>query len=405
MPSRSTFRNTLLIASFALSFSGTAAGAQMLQQNTSNSYSQNDMASPAGAAASDDQLRQSVDSLVKSRMQQFNIPGYAITVVKNGKIILQNSYGFASIEQSRPVTNQTVFGLASITKTFTAFVILTLVDRGLVNLDDPLQKYVSNLTPEYKGLTIRQLASMCAGVTNKLPRERPWPQQLDDIIATPLVSQPGSTYLYSNFSYRLLGQVIENVTGKSYMQNVSETIFQPFGMGTSGTPVTLAPTGLVAQPYGDQNGAAPLRPIQYKPPIVAFSAGMLASNSDDMLRYTLALMNRQGLSETGFKTLWYDRPPLSTGEPSHWAFGWGSKMSAAYGGKRSVSMNGGIPGVASTIIMLPEEQSAVIALCNLRKPPVYAIATSVAKLAFGRPSQTALDNEMEADQNNGASED
>ncbi len=379
-------------------------------QETLGSSDGNGQGIQTGAPESDDATtKMAVDNLVNSRMQEFNVPGYSLVVIKKGRVLVHNSYGMASIEQRRPATNETVFGLASITKTFTALVLLSLVDKGLIGLDDPLSKFMPDLTPQYAPLTIRQLASMRAGVPNKMTPERPWPAQINDLINTPLVSQPDSQYLYSNFSYRLLGQVIENVTRKSFMENVREVIFQPVGMNMSGTVETLAQTGLVAQPYGDQNGAAPLRPIQYKPPVVTFSAGMIATNSDDMLRYVQALMNRQLLSPAGYKTLWYERPPLSTGEPANWAFGWGSKH--GYGGKRTVSMNGGVPGIASSIIMLPEEQSAVIALSNLRKPPVYAIATAVAKLVFGPPVPSASEagqaesETLQSEQNSGASED
>ena len=133
---------------------------------------------------------------------------------------------------------------------------------------------------------------------------------------------------------------------------------------------------------------------------------MLASNSDDMLKYALALMKGQVLTPDAYQTLWYDRPPLTTGELSNWAFGWGSnKIAPAYGGAKAVSMNGGIPGVASTMILLPEKNSAVVALCNLRKPPVYKIAKEVAALAFGRKGAVAQPVEAESESIPGASDD
>jgi CubicO group peptidase (beta-lactamase class C family) len=340
-------------------------------------------------------LRQQIDILVQTRMQEQSIPGYSLSVVKDGRIILHNSYGLANIDQRRPTTNETVFGLASVTKTFTAFCLLSLVDKGLVGLDDPLDKYLNGLGDQYKKLTIRQLASMAAGVPSNIGEQRPWTQQYEQLVHTPLLSEPGSKYLYSNYSYRLLGSVIESVTGKPYLEVVRETMLIPFGMNSTGTTVTLGQTGLVAQTYGDNNGAGPLRAIPFRDPAAQFSAGMLESSSDDMLKYALALMRREILSPTAYQTLWYERPPLTTGEPSKWAFGWGSKISPIYGGARTVSMNGGVPGVASSMILLPERNSCVVALCNLRKPPVYKIATEVAILVFGSKNGQPAEPEAE----------
>lgn len=344
----------------------------------------------------DADLRQQIDSLIVQRMREQNIPGYAISVIKDGRLIVHNAYGFQNVEQQRPTTNQTVFGLASVTKTFTAFCLLSLVDKGLISLDDPLNKYLRGLGDDYKKLTIRQLASMVAGVPSNIGEQKPWTQQFEQLVHTPLVSEPGTKCLYSNYSYRLLGSVIESVTGKPYLEYVNETILAPFGMTTTGTNATLAQSGLIAQVYGDNNGSVPPHPIPFMNPAAQFSAGMLVSSSDDMLRYAEALLSRKVLSPTAYQTLWYERPPLSTGEPSRWAFGWGSKVAPRYGNVRTVSMNGGVPGVASTMILLPEKNSCVVALCNLRKPPVYKIATEVAALAFQSETSRAGDQEAES---------
>lgn len=322
-----------------------------------------------------------INELVSQELQANNVPGYAIAVIKNGAVIFKQGYGVANIETGQRVTPQTVFGLASMTKTFTAVALLSLVDRGLIGLDDPLEKYLNGLSRPYRQLRIRQLASMTAGVPSTVPREVVWQEQLPMLEEMPLVSEPGSQFLYSNFSYRLLGSVIQAVTNETYFNVVQSVILEPLHMNMTATTVALEGTGLVAQPYDDGKGTEPLHPVRYKNPEVSFSAGMLATNLDDMIRYVEALLQRQMLSPAAFKTLWYERPPLSTGQPDHWAFGWGARDDAAFGG-RVCAMNGGLPGVASTVILLPDRNCAVIALSNLRKPQVYAIARKVARLVF-----------------------
>lgn len=383
----------LLVATAILEGAG-AANAQGFTQ-PDQAATHNAAGTAGNTTDADAALREQIDSLVVQRIREQNIPGYAISVVKDGRLIIHNSYGFQNLEQQRPATNQTVFGLASVTKTFTAFCLLSLVDKGLISLEDPLDKYFRDLGDDYKKLTIRQLASMIAGVPSNIGEQRPWTQQFDQLVHTPLVSQPGSKYLYSNYSYRLLGSVIESVTGKPYLEYVNETMLVPFGMVSTGTTATLAQSGLVAQVYGDNNGAVPPHPIPFMNPAAQFSAGMLESSSDDMLKYAEALLSRKVLSPKAYQTLWYERPPLTTGEPSKWAFGWGSKVAPLYGNARTVSMNGGVPGVASTMILFPEKNSCVVTLCNLRKPPVYKIATEVAALVFG--NKTPQTGEQEAE--------
>lgn len=345
-----------------------------------------------------------VDQMVLGRMSSLNIPGYTLAIIKNGKVVFQKPYGFADLASKQPVTNETVFGLASLTKTFTALALLSLVDKGLVNLDDPLAKYVDKLTPQYRNLTLRQLASMTAGVPSKVPQEVDWKNQLSILDRMPLAFEPGTKSLYSNFSYRLLGSVITNVTGKDYMQYIYETILNPLQMSSTATTVLLERSGRVARAYGDNQGSGPLQNVEYKNPEVSFSAGMLASTSDDLVRYVLGLLSQQIISKQSYQTLWYQRPPLTTGQPCKWAFGWAAGPNPKFNGQYVLSMNGGTPGVASSIMIFPETNSAVIALCNLRKPPVYSIAKMAARLMFGSSEQTASPEQKDDQPDSGAAE-
>ena len=382
-------KSKLLLALFAVSlaFSISQVSAQPMDPAA--------VASPPQSNIDPDlqQRLQRIDAMVNDRMQALNMPGYCLVVIKSGKVVFQKPYGFQNTETRQTSSNETIFGLGSITKTFTGLTLLSLVEKGLIGLDDPLSKYIDGLTAEYKPLTIRQLASMIAGVPDKLSREVDWKDQLEILDHTALVSKPGSAFLYSNYSYRLLGSVIEKVTGQPYLQVVESTVCAPLNMRSTGTTLLLQPTGRVAQAYGDNMGKGPLRAIEYKSPTVAFSAGMLASTSNDLINYVFGLMAHRIISENGYKTMWNDRPPLTTGQPSKWAFGWANTHNPNFNGQLTISMNGGVPGIASTIIILPESNSAVIALSNLRKPPVYQIAKMAAAMAFGSGGQLAAEEE------------
>jgi CubicO group peptidase (beta-lactamase class C family) len=119
------------------------------------------------------------------------------------------------------------------------------------------------------------------------------------------------------------------------------------------------------------------------------------------MTYGQALCEGKILSPDGYKTLWYDRPALKTDAPCPWAFGWAAKAHApAYGNQYQVGMNGGVPGIASTIIIFPKSKIVVVSLSNLRKKTVPEIAKSAAKIYFG--SSDSAPDEMNAGTNSGA---
>jgi len=326
-------------------------------------------------------LEQRIDQLVQDKVRELNVPGYSLAVIHRGKSVLQKGYGFADKEAGTPVTPQTVFGLASITKTFTALALLMLIDEGKVSLDDTLNKYFTDLSPAYQRITIRQLATMSAGVPVKAIGDREglgWQEEFRNVQSRPLDFQPGAKYEYSNLSYRILGGVIEKASGKSYMDFLKERVLDPLGMmQTLPTDQTFAQP--IAVPYNEKG-----KPLGgYKPPVSNFAAGMLASNTVDMVKYGRALLQQRFLSPTGYRHLWKLRQELPDeekgGKPSHWAFGWGS---TDRNGHFQVGMNGGLPGVASTILILPDDRLIVIGLANSESEG-HKIAPLVAKEVLG----------------------
>lgn len=157
-----------------------------------------------------------------------------------------------------------------------------------------------------------------------------------------------------------------------YFDYISKEILAPLGMSSTGTTETLAPTGRVSCQYVPR-GNGEVKAIRPKDPMTSYSAGMLASSLEDLCTYAGALLGQKLLSPAAYKTYWLERPPLSDGSPDNWAWGWGSKINKRLG-VRVIAMNGGLPGVASTLLLVPDQNMAVVALSNMRTKPVYAIA-------------------------------
>lgn len=324
-------------------------------------------------------LAERLDRMAAEQVERLNVPGYALTVVYRGETVLQKGYGFADIASGRRPDPETVFGLASLTKSFTGLALVTLVERHKLRLDEELGRYLDGLSPAYQKLTIRELATMTAGVPKSVkPDDLNWEQQIRRAQTLPLVSKPGSAYLYSNLGYRILGAVIEKVSGQSYMEFLRENVLGPLGMNETGRTDQSFPRP-IATPY-EMSGGRP-KAIEYKNPRVNFSAGMLASNSVDLLKYAQALLERDPrlLSPAGFNLLWKERRPLATGEPNNWAFGWRSTKKQ---GHWLVTWNGGDPGVASLIEIYPDDRLIVIGLANAHDH-AYSIGHRVADEVLG----------------------
>lgn len=319
-------------------------------------------------------LQQKIDNLVQSKVSKFGIPGYSVCVIRKGEVVLQKGYGVADMKSKAPITPETTFGLASITKTFTAMALLVLVDRGLIDLESPLEKYLPDIPKEWKPITIRQLASMSAGMRKGIPRETPWPQEFETLKGMPLLFPPGTDYEYSNPSYRTLGSVIEKVTKSKYMDVLNDSILLPLGMNSTGT--TDEPKAPQTDAFKLTLQTGELIRIPYKNTRISFSAGALSSNTIDLAKYAQALLRKEILSPASYKSLWYERRPLPSGKPGNWAFGWGCN---SFMGQLMIAMNGGDPGVSSSIMILPESKVIIIGLSNIHSKEIYRLPKLIAR--------------------------
>ncbi|MBU6453685.1 MAG: beta-lactamase family protein [Cyanobacteria bacterium REEB67] len=376
---------SLLLSTLLLSSFGGLPSAAQVDQTT--------VATVAPAANSESPRLAAIRAMVRQAVQEQGIPGYAIAIVQSGRVVFCQTCGQADLNNARPVDENTIFGLASLTKTFTGFALLHLIDEGKVEPTDRLDKYLGNLPDSWKKMTIFQLASMRAGLPESRAEELPWPQEMRYLEGQPLAYEPDSKHVYSNPSYRVLGTVIEAVTGMPFLEYLNQTIFEPLQMRSTGTCESLSSTGRLSSQYVGPPGGQ-VRRIPPKDPATNFSAGMLASSLHDLCAYSMALLDHKILSAAAYQVYFVERPALSTGEPCPWAYGWGASVNPNIK-QRVNGMNGGLPGVASSIMLLPDAKIAVVALANLRRKPVYNIAKRAMLMYVGADASGAP-NEADA---------
>ena len=350
------------------------------------------MVFPAAGAAT---RQQELDRLVTKYHQLRQFHGTVLVADEKG-VIHKKGYGFANIEWRVPNTPDTKFRLGSITKQFTAMVIMQLVAEGRLKLDDTLTTHL----PDYRKdtgdrVTIAQLLNHTSGIPSytSLPgffeNESRTPFTVADFVkkfcSGDLNFEPGAKYAYNNSGYFLLGAIIEKVTGKTYAQALQERIFDPVGMKSSGYDVsaTVLPkraSGYEFQLDGYANAA-------YLDMGIPYAAGSLYSTVEDLYLWDRALHGDK-LLPAPLKLRMFT-PGLN-----NYAFGWAARPLKLHDGQTelaNLSHGGGINGFVTLIIRVPERKLLVVLLDNASSGgKLSELAAGLLSILHGIPPQQPL---------------
>jgi D-alanyl-D-alanine carboxypeptidase len=310
-----------------------------------------------------------IDDFVGGEMAKRNIPGLALVVSKDGKVVKTGAYGRANLETESPVTRESVFELASLTKQFTAAAVMLLVRDGKVRLDDPLSAYVANTPESWKTITVRHLLTHTAGFPDQFPEEREGTYLMDDstanmfatVAGTPLLFPPGTRAQYSDPGYFLLGMVIERASGKPYGTFLAERFFKPLGMTSSHVIDQWAIVKNRVAGYTMREGKLLNGRRDWQVELPSHYGVM--STIDDMARWEAALAAGTLLDRASLDQMWKParladgRQALVFG--SAYGFGW---MLGDVRGHRSVE-HGGFSG--THMLRFPDDGLTVVVLTNL----------------------------------------
>ncbi|HSD68909.1 MAG TPA: serine hydrolase domain-containing protein [Woeseiaceae bacterium] len=314
--------------------------------------------------AEDTQQADAIDDLF-SAYQKGVQPGVAVAVVQDGKLVLQRSYGYADIDAQTPITADTAFDLASVSKQFGAMAIMLLEEDGKLSYDDPIGKYVSELKV-YDGVTIRHLLTHTGGLpdyydvidtTSAMPTNQDAAELLGQMAKADFA--PGERYEYSNSGYDMLGPIVESASGMRFADFVRERIFIPSGMMSSyvhDDRLPGIPNGARAYaPSGD--GFAP----DYDNPLNAIvGSGSIFSSLNDLVRWDEVLYTDKLVSAETLE-LAFTSGTTNSGEPLDYGFGW---RIDEYAGHKRLRHGGSWVGFRSHIARIPERRFSVILLSN-----------------------------------------
>lgn len=335
-----------------------------------------------------------VDRLFAAFAERSHVPGIAYGILIDGVLVHTNRVGFRELAGKSPIDDDTVFRIASMTKSFTALSILELRDEGKLSLDDPAERYVPELarlvypTADSPRITIRHLLSHSEG----FPEDNPWGDQQLSVTETqftemlnggiPFSNAPGVAYEYSNYGFAILGRIVTRVSGVKYADYVRANILKPLGMTATTLEPASVPASRLAHGYRWEDN-------QWKeePPLPdgAFGAmGGLLTSTRDLGRYVGFLMSawpprdeadlgpvkRSSLRE--MQQVARPRPATVTGGAidtpvrlNALAYGYGLGIRQTCEFRSIVSHSGGLPGFGSQMRWLPDEGVGLIAMGNL----------------------------------------
>lgn len=347
------------------------------------------VAAPASAVPADFAAR--ADAVLKSAYPA-DAPGVAAIVVDDGEVVYSGVRGLADVEAKREITPATVFRLGSITKQFTAAVILQLADEGKLALSDPLSKFLPDYPKPGADATIAQLLNHTSGIKSYtgipgwMQGDKPATAHTTEALVAEFRDQPadfavGSEHRYNNSGYVLLGAVIEKVTGKPWHVAVDERIAKPLGLKTIRYGELEASTPNMAVGYSKEGGKfVRARPIHMSVP---HAAGALIGSVEDLARWAEALHDGRVVSAERYKQM-IAPTKLPDGKVENYGFGLGQ---GKLRGREVIRHGGGIFGFDTDSAYLPRDDVFVAVFANADDPavdPGVALAR-LAALAVGDP--------------------
>ena len=302
----------------------------------------------------------------------------AIAVSHKGNTLYKKGFGFANMEWDIPNKTDTKFQIASLTKSFTAMLIMQLVNERKLDLQKPISAYLPDYPKENADkINIHQLLTHTSGIPNsKSDKEVSRPEDLVNQFANePLNFVPGTNFDYSNSGYTLLGFIIETVTQKTYQKNLIEKIFNPLKMGNSGfykhRPIIKKMSSGYTTWYPDYFD------VDKSDESSAYSAGGLYSTVDDMLLWDKALTNESLLPKKYRDMIFTKHSPDGDG---HYGYGWElRKMPIGNTSKtiETIGHSGRISGYQTSIVRIPETNSCVILFSNSSNAFLNGINTAI----------------------------
>jgi serine beta-lactamase-like protein LACTB, mitochondrial len=327
-------------------------------------------------------------------------PGISAAVVQDGQFVWSAGFGMADLENSVPATSQTLYRLASISKSITATAAMELWEHGKLDLDSPVQKYCPAFPQKPWPITTRELLGHLAGIRYYHVPELPYSESQSDpevgntrhfengieaglkfFANDPLVTQPGTHFNYSTQGYTLVGCAIEGASGNAYADYVREQVLVPAGMLQTRPDDRIAITPLRARFYSkDKSGTvvnAEFLDSSYK-----VSGGGWLSTAPDMARFEVAILNDRLMKRATRDIMWTPQMPSDGLGRMVYGLGWQAGTTHGVG---DVGHGGSQQGTSTMMLIAPDARAGVVVLINSDAAGASELASHLLEIVLGLP--------------------
>jgi CubicO group peptidase (beta-lactamase class C family) len=304
-----------------------------------------------------------VRAFIQEKLTERRLPSVAIAVARDGRILWEEGFGWADRENRLRATEHTLYSLASISKPITATGLMILKQDGRVDLDKPVNQYLGSarlrgFAGDANAATVRMVANHTSGLPLHYQffyADEPYqPPSMDETIRRYgiLVTPPGEHYEYSNIGYGILDHVISQVSGRPYEDFMREHVFLPLGLTHMSVHIGRGLEKHAAQRYGGDGLPIPFYRFDHT------GASAVYASAHDLVRFGMFHLKTRLADQ---KRILSDRTIAEMQQGENYGIGW--SLAERYG-YRTVSHNGGMGGVATTLMLVPSERIAVVALAN-----------------------------------------
>lgn len=356
--------STAALASVLL-FSGTH-GLQAQALVLAEAHVGNDYSSPIEASR----------ALIREIMEDQGVPGASVAVSVGGEIVWSEGFGWASIEHGVPVTTITKFRVGSVSKTMTASALGLLVERGLLDLDAPVQLYVPDFPEKKWPVTTRQLGGHIAGIRHyrgmEMLSSKHYPtvdSGLEIFADDTLLFEPETNYSYSSYGWNLLSAVMESASGEEFLGFMRDEVFEPLGLRHTvpdhNDSIVVHRTEFYEQGPDGAIVNAPYVDNSYK-----WAGGGFLSTPEDLVRFGQAHMGPGFLGAEALAEL-QTAQELRNGESTDYGIGWITDTQED--GDTTLGHSGGSVGGTTLLILIPEHDMVVAGVVNISGPAALIV--------------------------------
>ena len=365
-----------------------------------------------------------VRDMIRSGLVETGAPSLAVAVAQNGEILWEEGFGWANREERIPADAHTVYSLASISKPITATGLMVLKERGKIDLDSPINEYLGEAkmkawagkaddatvhlgeakmkawAGKADDATVRRAANHSSGLPlhyHFFCEDEPYPRpSMDETIRryANIVTPPGEKYQYSNLGYGILDYVISRLSGGNYRDFMREEVFLPLGMTRASVHVGPGLKDYHAVRYGGDGLPIPFYDFDHR------GASAVFSSAHDLARFGMFHLKAHLPDQKeilSHETI--DEMQLPTVDVGDGGYGVGWRISQNNMGYLSVSHSGGMGGVATTLVLIPQEKIAVVSLANSSSSLPHQICREILSAMLPEYAKNRAISEAKADEN------